>query len=152
MTKADHIKSKHKFLLQLAFCQSVIVSFQVVAYWKKLELFSNAFGLWNILGYLICFPCTLSAYRNTDLLCGLLNIMLSFERRWTTFNYGNGSEIVGKCLIVMALGTFIPVVFSLGVFVLPCIPSYPGFWLLCKAKYMNQWKHKTFFLKLELLY
>jgi len=121
------------FLFHLGILAAIIVIIQLAAFWKTASKVGLLFSLVVEFAYFVSFCCTFSAYKWPALLCSLLNSMISFENRWK-FQIGKGNKIIGKIICAIALGTFMPVAYSLNVFILPCMPSYPGFWTLKQCK------------------
>lgn len=59
--------------------------------------------------------------------------MLAFETRWQLENIKPNAHL-GKIIINVALGTFMQIGHSLGIFVLPCMPGFAGFWILDECR------------------
>jgi hypothetical protein len=124
----------NKFLYNLAIINTLIVGLQTILFWETSSKLASMFAMLMICGYSTALFSTFSTYKWPTLLCSLLNSMISFENRWK-FEYQKANRIIGKLICACALGSHMQIPLSLGVFVVPCMPVFPGFWILkeCRA-------------------
>lgn len=137
--KSSSNRTTNYRLFYLAIFSGAIVILQAVLLKNVLSRFVIFYTFFILSSCSVTYFCARGSVRWPSLICGLLNSMISFEKRCSDFRLRTMSKTFEKVLPLFASGSVLPIWYSLGAILYPCLPTYSGSLILesCAAKWQD---------------